>query len=345
MKKQLTYLALAVTLLLGIAACENQENIFPDFIYKTVYFPQQTPLRTLVLGEDRVDNTLDKELKFNVGVSIGGMYENKSDWAVEVVRDDAILSGAVNGDGAELFALPARYIKSLTPSLPGNISIPSGSFNGTMLVELDPSFLDDPLALTGQYVLPLRIVSTSADSILSGFSELSVPNRLIDTDWAIKPRDFTLFGIKYIAPYHGNYLHKGVEVVKNASGQTIETVRFSDQYLEKNDVWKLSTLSKNSCRTNGAGRNFSDDGKRGFIFTVNGKSVTITPAEGATANTRGTGTFVPSSESNQVWGDVKREYLALNYTYEEGGNTHSVTDTLVFRDRGLNFETFNVSVK
>lgn len=346
MKKQLTYITLAATLLLGLAACENQENIFPDFIYKTVYFPFQTPMRTLVLGEDRVDNTLDKQLKFNVGVSIGGMYENKSDWSVEVVRDDAMLAGAVNENGDELIALPARYIKSLTPSIPGNINIPSGSFNGTMLVELDPSFLDDPLALSGRYVLPLRIAGTSADSVLSGLSELSSPNRLRDTDWAIKPRDYTLFGITYIAPYHGNYLHKGQDVIKDASGQTIETVKFSNQYLEKNDVWKLETVSKNSCRTNGAGKAFSDDGKRGFIFTVDSSgNVTISAAEGGSTNAKGTGKFIPSSESNQVWADIKREYLALNYTFEEDGNIHTVTDTLVFRDRGLSFETFKVSVK
>ncbi|MEL7119067.1 MAG: hypothetical protein AAFO07_06490, partial [Bacteroidota bacterium] len=63
-----------VLVLIGTLGCDNQDISFDDFDYTAVYFPFQSPLRTLVLGEDRIDNTLDNQLKFNIGVSIGGLY-------------------------------------------------------------------------------------------------------------------------------------------------------------------------------------------------------------------------------------------------------------------------------
>ena len=74
-----------------IAACENQPWDFPDYKLKAVYFPIQLPLRTLSLGEDRLDNSLDKEFKFDIGVSIGGMYQNKKDWTVDYVVDTTLV--------------------------------------------------------------------------------------------------------------------------------------------------------------------------------------------------------------------------------------------------------------
>lgn len=337
---------LVVMAFLALASCENKENIFPDFDTKAVYFPLQYPLRTLILGEDRIDNTLDKELKFNVGVSIGGMYNNTKAWDVEVVWDESLAAGLTNGAGEDLLPLPQKYIKNILPSLPGQVQILPGSFNGTALVELNPEFLDDPLAISNRYVLPLRIASTNADAVLTGVASENNPNRNRSTDWSVAPKDFTLFGIRFINPYHGKYLHKGVEKTVNASGEIVKEEKFSNQYLERNDVWTLTTISKNACNTNGNGKLFSDTGDLGFTFTVDASNnVVISPKEGGKHSISGSGKFVPSSASNQVWGGSAKEFLALSYSWTEAGLKHEVTDTLVFRDRDIRFEEFKVSIK
>ena len=68
--------------------CEQKNPVFPDFDYTAVYFPLQFPMRTLSLGEEEYDNTLDKELKFHISANIGGMYENTQDWSVDFVVDN-----------------------------------------------------------------------------------------------------------------------------------------------------------------------------------------------------------------------------------------------------------------
>ena len=47
---------------LTFASCYNSEHEFPDFEGgTTAYFAYQFPVRTLVLGNDIYDNTLDNE--------------------------------------------------------------------------------------------------------------------------------------------------------------------------------------------------------------------------------------------------------------------------------------------
>ena len=85
---------ISIILILGITACKNQDIVFPDYTLKAVYFPYQLPVRTLSLGEDRIDNTLDKEYKFDIGVCIGGMYQNKKNWTVDYIVDSTLIDSA-----------------------------------------------------------------------------------------------------------------------------------------------------------------------------------------------------------------------------------------------------------
>ena len=60
-----------------LTACENADWSFPDYDYTTVYFAYQSPVRTLVLGNDEVfDNTLDNEHKCLIKATMGGVYDN-----------------------------------------------------------------------------------------------------------------------------------------------------------------------------------------------------------------------------------------------------------------------------
>ena len=46
-------------LALLVTSCHNQDAEFPDFGRTTVYFAYQFPVRTIVLGDDTYDTSLD----------------------------------------------------------------------------------------------------------------------------------------------------------------------------------------------------------------------------------------------------------------------------------------------
>ncbi len=85
------YIFILLIILAVFSACENQDWEFPDFDYSTVYFPYQSPVRTLVLGEDDLfDNSLDNEHKCLIMATMGGIYENKKDVTIDVVVDNSL---------------------------------------------------------------------------------------------------------------------------------------------------------------------------------------------------------------------------------------------------------------
>lgn len=335
------WLLLAVSMVWG---CKNQDVTFDDFDYTAVYFPLQSPVRTLILGEDRIDNSLDKELKFNVGVSIGGLYTNNEDWDVAVDYDYDLALGLNTVNGDTIIALPGDYILGTTPGLPGSTTIPSGEFNGLIEFQLRPEFLDDSLAFTGQYVIPLRITNTSADSILTGSPIVADPDKRIAADWEVSapPKDYTLFGIKFINEFDGSYLHKGKNVEKDSDGNIVNTTVYSANFLTQNEVWNLATRGKNKVITNGLAQNLGDG--FGMTLTFNDNTIAVSPAASSTISVNGSGQYIPAAQSDQVWGGESRNTIVLNYSYEDGGNTFEVTDTLVIRDRDVVFEELEVEV-
>ena len=67
MRKILSLLAVGAAAM-AMVSCENQDTDFPDFDYQTGYFAYQTPIRTLVLGNDeRADNSIDNAHKCRPG--------------------------------------------------------------------------------------------------------------------------------------------------------------------------------------------------------------------------------------------------------------------------------------
>ncbi len=81
-----------------------------------------------------------------------------------------------------------------------------------------------------------------------------------------------------------------------------------------------------------------------FILMVSfdGNNCTLTQPDTASYSLTGTGKFVSDGD---MWGDKKRDVLHLNYTVDFGPTTHTFTDTLVVRDRGVKFETFTPVVQ
>ena len=116
-------------------------------------------------------------------------------------------------------------------------------------MQLTDAFFNDSLAISNNYVIPLQITDTSADSLLVGKSELTDPNRFISADWAFTPKDFTLFAVKYVNPYHGVYLHSGVAPTYDDSGQVIDTVFSTAEFVEQRELWNINTFDLTSINT------------------------------------------------------------------------------------------------
>lgn len=352
-RKQLTMkrLFVYITILpLFLTGCQNQPVSFDDYELKAVYFPYQRPLRTLSLGEDRLDNSLDKEGKFDIGVSIGGMYEQKWNWTVDYILDNSILENVyTNSDPAlKILSLPSQYY-TLSPT--GTVSIPKGSFNGLIRVELTDAFFNDSLSLTGLYVIPLRLTATSADSILQGKPAISNPDPRVIGDWESNkyPKNWVMFGIKYINAYHGTYLHRGHEVITDkTSGDLIETVVFRNKYVEYDLLIKLISTGRRTAVSNGLANRTGGDYSMNLEFANdkgNAGSVTITPADGSIYQVTGSGQYFDKASSTESWTGLTFQSMYLSYTWEEEVDTvnhvfhvHNVKDTLVFRDRGIKFE-------
>jgi hypothetical protein len=338
-----------------VAACENQPWSFPDYSLNTVYFPLQLPVRTLSMGEDRIDNTLDKLYQFDIGVSIGGMYQNKKNWTVDYKVDTSLTSKVYVYSSPQVYTkdtkikyLPQAYY-TLTPT--GTVTIPSGSFNGLIRVQLTSAFFDDTLATTGRYVIPLRITATSADSILLGAASVTGADPRVPGQWNPNqsPKDWVMYGINYYNPYHGTWLHRGRDIRKvTATGAAFDTVKFHQIYVERDALIKLSTVGRNKVVTNGLGN------KIGTIYSMlltfaNDKgtpgAITISRNPLVASVVTGTGTYQDIASSVETWTGLKWQSMYLSYQYAEGIYTHYVNDTLVFRDRGIKFTTNTIVIQ
>ncbi|MDP5170488.1 MAG: DUF1735 domain-containing protein, partial [Bacteroidia bacterium] len=259
MKKLMIILGCAAVF--SFSGCDRFTPDFGDFDYTAVYFPHQYPIRTLSLGEDYVDNSLDRELKFNIGVGIGGLRENTQSWQVGYIQDPALLDKIRQVSGDTLLPMPTEYFSMANNS---EFTIPAGSFSGLIQVQMSQNFLQDPLAWGegGLYVIPLRITSTNADSILFGRATTDSPDRRIPSDYDpdAQPRDFTLFAVKYVNEYHGSYLHRGIDIGYDNQGAPVDTAVYSQRYVVDDQIWRLATKGRNVVHTNGISQLVTEGG-------------------------------------------------------------------------------------
>lgn len=331
---------ISFTLLLIVTAC-NKKWEFPDYKYTTVYFPYQSPVRTLVLGEDIIDNTLDNQRKFLIMATMGGVYENKKNITLTVALENTLTQrlrfGSANG--SDVVAMPSNYYV-----LPQDmkIVIPAGKVMGGLEVQLTDAFFADPRAIKNTFVIPLKIVSVvNADSVLRGSTTKTSPDPRLAGDWGVSPKDYVLYAVKYVNPFHGVYLRRGVDEVKGSGGNTAldTTVVYRNTFVEKDEVCNLFTksMTQDSISLNAKNKgNVNAPFQLVLNFDNTGKCTVAGPASAAYTVT-GNGTFVKKGD---MWGNQKRDVLHLKYQVDFGTTTHSFTDTLVLRDRGVKFETF-----
>lgn len=331
---------ISVVLVVLLTAC-NKDWEFPDYKYSTVYFPYQSPVRTLVLGEDVFDNTLDNQRKFMIMASMGGVYENKKDVTLNLVLENSLTQRLKFGsaNGAEVIPMPANYY-TLPQDL--KIIIPAGKIMGGIEVQLTDAFFADPRSIRNTFVIPLRINSvTNADSVLRGTPNKATPDPRKAADWGVTPKDFVLYAIKYINPYHGVYLRRGVEEVKGNGNAALDTtITYRNAFVERDQVVSLFTksLTQDSILLNAKTKGNINVPFQLVMNFNNPGAVTVSAPTNALYTVSGGGAFVKKGD---MWGNEKRDVLHLKYQVVFGTTTHNLTDTLVMRDRGVKFETFS----
>ena len=206
------------------------------------------------------------------------------------------------------------------------------------------AFFEDTLAISTNYVVPIRLVSAeNADSILSGkpFPLVTNPRRLVAGDWEIQPKDFVLYAVKYVNPWHGYYLRRGIDMITK-NGVDSNVVRHQ-QYVENDQVKLLSTLSLNTLsfpivHKDSLGNNINVN----LILTFDdqGNCVVSSPSSAYTAS--GSGKYVKLGEK-QSWGYQDRDALYLQYQIDLNIMNVATTDTLVLRNRGVGMEIFDIA--
>ncbi|ASB48787.1 DUF5627 domain-containing protein [Alkalitalea saponilacus] len=343
--KRILFITLITAFVTGLfTSCDNADWEFPDFEHTAVYFAYQSPIRTITLGEDVYDTTLDNEYKAQIMATMGGVYANNTDVVIQIQVDNSLVDGlAFDGNEdplQDIVAMPENYY-SLSSD---RITIKKGDILGGVTVQLTEAFFADPLALTTHYVIPVVMTSvTNADSILQGVPLVENPRRGVADDWEVQPKDYILYAIKYINKYDANYLRRGQDVI---SGDQSGTITRSAEYVEWDEVVStISTRSLNTIAWEHQSRDLDDFSRSCVLlltFDDQGNCVITSDTDGITAS--GTGTFVSKGEKNS-WGNKDRDALYLEYTIDYGDVQFTITDTMVVRDRGVKPEWFTSVLK
>ena len=330
MNKKILY---AFTFLLsGMAftACENGDQEFDDFEGgTTVYFAYQTPVRTIVLGDDEYDTTLDKQHKCQIQATFGGSY-NGSDGSVQIAVDNSLVNNLTFADGTPVKAMPESYYTLSTTNLAFN-----GTFNGKTDVQLTDAFFNDPDAVKNTYVIPVVMTSQSGfDHIFTGtLKDGATAVRTDASVWDVTPKDYVLYCVKFQNKYSGFWLTHG-----NTSTDNIEkagTVEIKTRGLNQS-VYTVSMVGKGD---DGKDKTFTAD----MLLTFDGsdKCTISSLTDGVTVT--GNGSWGDDSEKKS-WGDKDRDGMELSYSVDfGGGNKLTKHEKLVWQRSGVKFEEFSAT--
>lgn len=316
--KKILYTILAASVCLS--SCENDDWEFDDYEFQSVYFAYQGPVRTIILGEDVFDTSLDNQHKCEIMATMGGVYENKNDVTIGIRVDNSIAANMEFNTGGDIIAMPSNYYNLASDK----IVISKGQITGGVQVQLSDAFFADPLSLKNTYVIPLKMANVvNADSMLAG-------------------KNYVLYAVKYINTWHGNYLRRGKDVQTGKNGNTSlnKTIVRHKQYVEADEVSSVITRSLTVAEFPVI---FKDQNNQNItcklLLSFDGSgNCTITNGDN-TFTATGSGKFVKKGEKNS-WGAKDRDALYLNYEIDLADRHVSSTDTLVARDRGVKMETF-----
>ena len=338
--KQIFFILLAVVSVI-FTSCHNNDWEFPDNKYSAAYFAYQSPIRTIVLGEDIFDTSLDNQHQCQIMATMGGVYENKKNVEIDIRVDNSICNNLMFTDTKkDVVPMPSNYY-----SLSSNkITIQKGSILGGVTVQLTDAFFNDPNSLGVNYVIPVVMKKAlNVDTILSGKPLVANPRRGVSADWDVQPKDYVLYAVKYINQYDANYLRRGKDVITGTQNGT--KIRHA-QYVEKDEVISgIATRSLNTIAWQHQTKDMNNISHNSVVlltFDNQGNCTISSETAGVTAT--GTGKFVSKGDKNS-WGNKDRDVLYLNYTVNYGDIQAATLDTLVVRDRGVKAEWFASELK
>lgn len=311
MKKARNYLI--VSLVLSVLTACYKDDYIKDFEINSVYFPYQTNVRTLVVGEG---------MKIQIGANLGGVRTNTKDRNVGFTLDNNLLTPSIlNAMKTSSFTHIKEPVNGVTQLLPlptsyytlsdnSKMVIKAGQHMGAVTLLVDSvKFLSDAATLKSNYALPFYIQTADADTILEA-------------------KRTAVIGIKYENMLFGNYWHGGVTTIKDASGNTISTIKYYTTIPSpETKVWKLTTVGPHTLVTNG----YSDvtTSKGEMRLTLDGSNITVSPNAGAkySVTSDGASTFNRAKL-------LQNRKIVLSYKYQNAdGNTCYAQDTLTFRNR------------
>lgn len=282
-----------------LVSCDKYEDYEQDYDYSAVYFGSQKPLRTLVArdGQDA--------MQIKIGAVLGGVRENRQDHWVRFEIDNSLLPPTLKPMPTEWYAIEA----------PGNrITIPAGKMLGDVPVKFNKALLTaDPLTLTQKYAIGLRLVETSADSILTG-------------DATTPGKDYTVIAVKWISGYSGTYYVKGSQNALTGQGGSVvagttETYSLGD--LSRNKTRDALTLSPVELNVLGVGaqNDGASNGANRFRITLSNGSVTL--SQSGTS-----GVFISDLGSTY---NASAKTFSLKYEYQKGGTWYRVDEQMILR--------------
>ena len=364
LKKYIYGVALG-TMALTYSSCYNADHEFPDYEGgTTAYFAYQFPVRTLVLGNDIYDNTLDNAHKCQIWSTMGGAYGGR-DAYVDIVVDESLCNNLYFVDEGGNPANPVLPMPSSYYSLLSNVIPYNGDSRGYVEVQFTDAFFNDEKAIENTYVIPLVMTGVRGiDHILTGTPlEGLSPSRTDTENWGILAKDYVLYCVKYMNPWQGKYIRRGVDNVKEkySSMQVVRhdfsLVNSDLEHLKENpvnandEVCGITTKNMTqaifpvSFKTSGASLSCN------LILTFDGNKCTIsTDDENVTATGSGEfiakGTEMPEYKEFQ-WGSnngvpVQRDILRLAYdvNFSKRNVQVSTNDTLVVQTRESNKRVF-----
>ena len=353
------------TVSLTYTSCYNTDREFPDYQEgTTAYFAYQYPVRTLILGNDIYDNSLDNSHKCRIWSTMGGAYGGR-DAYVDIVVDESLCNDLYFTDDGGNTARPVRPLPSSHYRLMSNTIPYNGDPRGYVEVEFTNDFFDDEKSVENNYVIPLLMTDVRGiDHILTGKPREGLsPSRTNTEDWDVLAKDYVLYCVKYMNPWQAKYIRRGVDnVTEKGVTKTIVRKDFSlvnsdlEHYTENpvnqyDEICSITTKNmtqsnfKVSFKTSGASISCN------LILTFSGDKCTVSTADdGVTAT--GSGEFITNGTErpeykDYQWGSnngqpVQRDILRLTYNVNFANSDIQVAtnDTLVVQTRESNIKEF-----
>ena len=322
MKRYIKMVAALLALMASFTACENGDQAFDDYEGgTTAYFAYQSPVRTIVLGDDEYDTTLDKAHKLKILATFGGSYNGRNA-TVNVAVDNSLCDNLTFADGTPVKAMPKEYYQLSTTAFNFN-----GGMQGGTEVQLTDAFFKDPDAVKNTYVIPLVMQNqTGFDRIATGtLKEGKTGSRTNASIWETAPRDYVMYCVKYQNKYSGWWLTN-----HNTSTDNIE----------KASQVQITTRTLNSSVYTVEFQEGSNILKADLLLTFDDKeNCTITSL---TEGVKATGSGSWADNGIHSWNNKDRDLMELNAEITfAGGVKKNLNEKLVWWRSGVSKEEFS----